>query len=597
MFGLPPPSTSLAQARESLAQSLKSLDSLDNDIKQAEAHLADIVREAQCQINQMRTDKAVLEDTILKTKSYLAPIRRLPSELLRSVFMFSFQDHPCCCWVLAAVCSDWRRLALDMPKLWSKVRLITTQHSSPDTIRLWLERSGSAVPLDIEIFLRVSKSSPDRPPSHRGRPPPPTGAGPIAHYVIPHPTLPPAHTPLVVPITASGPIVPDMWNQTIPSSPRDRSNKADANGPRGGSHWGHIAMFYLVEQMHRWQRFVFRFQKQFHSMDALTSIAEFEVSSAESLFAQQEWPWLPSHPFASSSSPAPVLSNLRNLTLQRVPFKWSSPMFHTNLHTINLRSLHNAHLSLSRIFHILHANRDSLKCVSFHFQSVTSAILPLTPLTLPNLTELSMGGHHLLTQLIDTLILPNLHELNLDVDARDPIEDTIVSLVGRMASSTSSNPNNMSMLYYGGGSYIMSWTLLNELSQLESLRVGGTPMDSLLSALSTPDDDLMTGSAAAAAGAGAPVPTGGNNWLCPNLVELGLKQCHAHPEGVGKLVQMIEARNPVGGGQGTVVNGVAPVRLKSLELYESATLDPDVMQWIDSRVDEVNVTENERFDR
>ena len=37
-------------------------------------------------------------------------------------------------------------------------------------------------------------------------------------------------------------------------------------------HWGHIAFFYLVEQMHRWERFIFRFDKQFTSMGALKAI-------------------------------------------------------------------------------------------------------------------------------------------------------------------------------------------------------------------------------------------------------------------------------------------------------------------------------------
>jgi len=358
-------------------------------------------------------------------------------------------------------------------------------------------------------------------------------------------------------------------------------------------------------------------------------LTEFEVSSAEPVY-NQDWPWLPSLNFtnSSSSTPAPVLTNLRCLTLQHVPFRWSSPMFHTNLHTINLRSLPNTHLSLDRILHILDANKDTLECVSFHFQSVTSAILPLTPLNLPNLNELSIGGHHLLTQLVDALIVPNLNELNLDIETRDPIEETIISLVGRMgpagtlkhlsvaygygcgrriskanknhpwaaAVASSSSSSSSGIMYYGSGGVVMSWTLLSELSQLESLRVGGTPMDALLCALSTPDDDLMTGAAAAAAGAGA-VPTGGNSWLCPNLVELGLKQCPGHSEGVGKLVQMIDARNPISGLQGTVVNGVAPVRLKSLELYETASLGPDVVQWIDKRVDEVAITENDRYDR
>jgi len=120
MLDFPPSPASLAQARESLDLSLKSLQVLDTDIQNAEAHLADIVREARCQIDRMLTDKAALEQTILNTKSYLAPIRRLPAELLSIVFMLAFEDHPCFCWVLAAVCTEWRKLALKMPKLWSK---------------------------------------------------------------------------------------------------------------------------------------------------------------------------------------------------------------------------------------------------------------------------------------------------------------------------------------------------------------------------------------------------------------------------------------------------------------------------------------------
>lgn len=42
---------------------------------------------------------------------------------------------------------------------------------------------------------------------------------------------------------------------------------------RASSHWGHIAIYYLVEQMHRWERFVFRFDRQFPSWQALKSVS------------------------------------------------------------------------------------------------------------------------------------------------------------------------------------------------------------------------------------------------------------------------------------------------------------------------------------
>ena len=48
-----------------------------------------------------------------------------------------------------------------------QIRLVTTQDAPADTIRLWLERSGRSIPLDIEIFLQFphnenSNSTPRR---------------------------------------------------------------------------------------------------------------------------------------------------------------------------------------------------------------------------------------------------------------------------------------------------------------------------------------------------------------------------------------------------------------------------------------------------
>lgn len=37
--------------------------------------------------------------------------------------------------------------------------------------------------------------------------------------------------------------------------------------------WAHVTMFYLTEQMHRWRRFVFRFDRQFASIGALKAIS------------------------------------------------------------------------------------------------------------------------------------------------------------------------------------------------------------------------------------------------------------------------------------------------------------------------------------
>jgi len=149
---------------------------------------------------------------------------------------------------------------------------VTNQSATADTIRLWLERSGDKVPLDIEIYLRVTGLS-NEGSSNRTRPVSPTPwlqpPSPPPHYVIPHPPgtailLPPAHTPIIVP---QSPSHHDSWGSPPPPSSRN-TPQAQRN-----AHWGHIAIFYLIEQMHRWERFVFRFDRQFPSMSALKSIA------------------------------------------------------------------------------------------------------------------------------------------------------------------------------------------------------------------------------------------------------------------------------------------------------------------------------------
>jgi hypothetical protein len=203
--------------------------------------------------------------------------------------------------------------------------------------------------------------------------------------------------------------------------------------------------------------------------------------------------------------------------------------------------------------------------------------------TLLDLKDLNFGGHYLMSQLTESLILPSLDSLTFDIEPRDPIEDTISNLLTR-----SSNPplthlavaysnNSSSSFYYGSGGVVISWTFLSELNSLESLHVGGTPLEPLLTALGAPDEEQTS-------------------WLCPNLTSVGMKNCHAHSEGVGKLVQMVEARNPEASVPTATVNGVSPTKLKQLELYDCANLGQDVIEWLKARIEGVVCTEPP-FDR
>lgn len=142
------------------------------------------------------------------------------------------------------------------------------------------------MPLDIEIFLRVAPTKhPLELSSVRHRRTTSSPLTPIisppwnsslgshqisSHYAVAHPLPPPPLTtaPIVMPSSPSS--SSDGWGS--PFGGHTQSERPTNAVSRVSMHWGHIAFFYLVEQMHRWERFVFRFDKQFTSMGALKSI-------------------------------------------------------------------------------------------------------------------------------------------------------------------------------------------------------------------------------------------------------------------------------------------------------------------------------------
>lgn len=119
----PPTSASIRDARDVLHSTRAAIARLDAQIDAEDAALAALVHDAKRHINSLVSQRTHLLATERRALAYLSPIRKLPSELLRDIFIWNFDEHPCCAWVLAAVCSSWRRLVLQTPKLWSKVRV------------------------------------------------------------------------------------------------------------------------------------------------------------------------------------------------------------------------------------------------------------------------------------------------------------------------------------------------------------------------------------------------------------------------------------------------------------------------------------------
>lgn len=126
-FAEPPTQATLADARRLLQQQRGAASDLAAQIRAAEDDLARIVRARRVTILELEKELEGVEQQVSRTLAYISHIRRLPQELLGYIFMFIFDDYPCCAWVLAAVCSMWRRQVLSMPKLWSKVSICTTR--------------------------------------------------------------------------------------------------------------------------------------------------------------------------------------------------------------------------------------------------------------------------------------------------------------------------------------------------------------------------------------------------------------------------------------------------------------------------------------
>lgn len=121
-FTDPPTGAQKLSAKHRLIEQQASAASIQAEIKHAEDSLRQIVEDSQRAIAALQVEHQRVQREIELTLAYISPVRSLPDEILREIFLYEFEIHPCSAWVLAAVCSLWRKLVLRMPRLWSKVR-------------------------------------------------------------------------------------------------------------------------------------------------------------------------------------------------------------------------------------------------------------------------------------------------------------------------------------------------------------------------------------------------------------------------------------------------------------------------------------------
>ena len=150
------------------SQYSKTIASIETDISK----LDDEMSRLQMVMDQLAAEHQSLEKSLEQHRAVMAPIRRIPLEVLSGIFIFcadsSSSDSGSNFYVTQApmqltfVCNKWRRLAISMSQLWSSISLHGGDSSGrgmvyypersirTDMLSTWLLRSGSS-PLTLAI--------------------------------------------------------------------------------------------------------------------------------------------------------------------------------------------------------------------------------------------------------------------------------------------------------------------------------------------------------------------------------------------------------------------------------------------------------------
>ncbi|PVG01108.1 hypothetical protein CPB86DRAFT_139614 [Serendipita vermifera] len=136
------------------------IELLDQNIRKLE----ESIRKLQTQLQETRYKRA-------NYVSYISPLRRLPTEILREIIdLYNYDGGQII--TITGTCSRLREVALGMTKIWSKIRLHSArskqfidryygssinrgiQCATPEQLSLVLTRAGPA-PINLEILLPI----------------------------------------------------------------------------------------------------------------------------------------------------------------------------------------------------------------------------------------------------------------------------------------------------------------------------------------------------------------------------------------------------------------------------------------------------------
>ncbi|KAJ1302023.1 hypothetical protein OPQ81_000858 [Rhizoctonia solani] len=216
-----PSKAQINEARLTIAHCEQELNTLSCQIAAEESRVVNIIKEAHEQLAALQAKKGAQQKRIENARAILSPIRSMPPELLRNVFIHAFEADPVVAWRVAAVCSAWRRQALSTCLIWTRLHVKTSARTDPELFRLWLERAGNTLPLDIDITLY------DPTPRNRNpRTPKRRRTSEVISFAPPSPGLPditsppPFSTSIIPPFPIGGPNIPPL----SPPPPENNAN-------------------------------------------------------------------------------------------------------------------------------------------------------------------------------------------------------------------------------------------------------------------------------------------------------------------------------------------------------------------------------------
>ncbi|KAJ7592507.1 hypothetical protein C8J56DRAFT_478812 [Mycena floridula] len=118
-------------------------------------------------IDELIMQRELLQHNVASYKAILAPIRRLPSEVLQEIFVSCLPPGKAVApsttvapLLLGRISRSWRELALSTPPLWASIHVVFPTDDESESFSVqqlyhevegWITRSGTTCPLTIEV--------------------------------------------------------------------------------------------------------------------------------------------------------------------------------------------------------------------------------------------------------------------------------------------------------------------------------------------------------------------------------------------------------------------------------------------------------------